>query len=123
MVCNRVCNRVVTKKGIGYCLAIFEQGHNLEFGGGNEKVDYAADLEDKNYMNRPNAIDDVKMTITYLSHVSPSLIDQRPTHTGERARITSASDTGRLQVALHNDKPMSHVVTATYSTTVASIQT
>jgi hypothetical protein len=23
MVCNRVCNRVVTKKGIGYCLAIF----------------------------------------------------------------------------------------------------
>jgi hypothetical protein len=38
------------------------------------------------------------------------------------ARIASISDTGRLQVALHNDKPMSHVVTATYSTTVASIQ-
>ena len=32
------------------------QGHNLEFGGGNEKVDYAADLEDKNYMDRPNFV-------------------------------------------------------------------
>ena len=38
------------------------------------------------------------------------------------ARITSVSDTGRLQVALHNDKPMSHVVTAIHSSTVASIQ-
>jgi hypothetical protein len=32
------------------------QGHNLEFGGGNEKVDYAAHLEDKDYMNRPKGV-------------------------------------------------------------------
>lgn len=38
------------------------------------------------------------------------------------ARISSVSDTGRLQVPLHNDKPMSHIVTAIYSPIVASIQ-
>ena len=55
-----------------------------------------------------------------LSGVNLAILDTNTT--AFNARISSVTETQRLQLSLHNDKPTTHTVTAVYTSSVATIQ-